>query len=810
MTAPGPARRQARSGERPKVPLRALEGGAASRTAEASAAGGRSETGAGGDPGAESTGVRRAGAAIRCVELDRARLVERGFLDPFGGRSGLGEELRIVKRVLLERAFAAGAPARERIVTVTSALPGEGKTFLAVNLALSLSLERDARVLLLDGDPIKASAVAVLGIARAPGLAELLGPAPVDPAEVLVRTSLERLVVLPAGAPEPRFTELLASRRMQALVRAILAADPGLVLVVDAPPLLASSEAQALAHMAGQTVLVVAAETTPRRAVDQAVALITERTEVQLLLNRAPGRAAEAYAAYLHAGDPASRGGGRTSGKGGRAATTAGAAAGWLALLAPPAALGQWQVVPRIELATAVTDNVKLQPDRQAESDVVGTVGAGVRLEREQGPVRGRIDYTAKQYLFLETSSGNELRHTLEGKVRATFVPDRLHVDLAGDIGDVFEGGGELRPRSEFNDLDNRTTRIAGTISPFVTAELGPLGQGTLRYRFTDIAYLEEENLADVRADTLLGLVSRPGGVERVGWTAALAADRADVSRSFNAPARRSDTALATLDLNLPVRPLTALLVGAGWSWLSDETLGDGGGGAPYWRLGFERGLGSAAKLRATVGQMFGTIVADARLDLALAPRTSLRLDYEQGLRTRFDEVRSVLTDPERLAPDRAATAAQEADPDASERRRLLRRLVPEPVPVVEDVVSEVKRARLILSHERERTLARVAGYLQASRPEAGGNSNVEGGLEAGLIRRLDRRHELELRFSYDRRRLDEDETTADDLGFTTLWRRRIGEGTRIELGYDFLHRFAPGDRDVTANTVFVRAVKEL
>jgi len=809
VKAIGPARREARPVEPPAVPLRAVEGGAANRTSEAPGAGARPETRAGGGPAPEGADPRGAGASIRRVELDRARLLERGFLDPLGGRSGLGEELRLVKRVLLERAFASGAPARERIVTVTSALPGEGKTFLAVNLALSLSLERDARVLLLDGDPIKAAAVEVLGIPRAPGLAELLGPTPVDPAEVLVRTSLERLMVLPPGAPEPRFTELLASRRMQALVRAILATDPGLVLLIDAPPLLASSEAQALAHMAGQTVLVVAAETTPRRSVDEAVALITEHTEVQLLLNRAPGRAAEAYAAYLRAGD--SPRGGRTGGSGSRLATTAGAAAGWLALLAPPMALGNWQVVPRIELATAVTDNAKLQPARQAESDLVGTVGAGVRLESEQGPVRGRIDYLAKQYLFLETSSGSELRHTLEGTVRATLVPDRLHLDLAGTIGDVFEGGRELRPRSEFNDLDSRTTRIAGTVSPFLTAELGPFGRGTLRYRFTDVLHLEEEDLADVRANTLLGLVSRPGGIERVGWNAALAVDRADVSRSFNAPARRTDTALATLDLGLPVTPLTAFLVGAGWSYLSDETLGDGGGGAPYWRLGFERGLGSAAKLRATVGQMFGTIVADARLDLELAPRTRLRLGYEQGLRTRFDEVRSALTDPERLAPDRAgAPAGQEADPDASERQRLLRTLVPERVPVVEDVVSEVKRGRLILSHERERTLARIGGYLQASRPEAGGNSNLEGGLEAGLIRRLDRRHELELRFSYDRRRLDEDETTADDLGFTALWRRRIGEGTRIEVGYDFLHRFTPGDRDVTANTVFVRAVKEL
>ncbi len=734
--------------------------------------------------------------------LDRARLLARGFLDPQGGRTGLGEELRLVKRTLLERAFAAAAPPRERIIAVTSALAGEGKTFLAVNLALSLGLERDARVLLLDADPIKAEAVAALGLPRAPGLAELLGPRPVDPATVLLRTSLDRLVVVPPGEPDPRFTELLTSRRMRALLDAVLAADPELVLVIDTPPLLASSEAQALAHLAGQTVLVVGAQTTPRQAVDRAIALVTEHTEVQLLLNRAPGRAAEAYAAYARSGRRAAPGGGTA-----RLATSAGAAAGWLALLAPPVALGNWQVVPRIELGTAVTDNVKLQPDDQAQSDAVAAVGAGLSLASDRGAVRGRVDYAAKQLLFLETSSGNDLRHTLDATARATLVEDSLYLDLAGDVGDVFESGRELRPRSEFNDLDERTTRISGSLSPFLARSLGELGQGTLRYRYTEVSYLDESDLADARAHTAIALVSRPAGVERIGWTAALAADHVDLARSFNAPARQSDTGLATLDLSVPVSASTALLGGAGWSYLSDETLGDGGGGAPFWRLGVEQRLGPGGRLRATAGQAFGETAVDARLDLEVAPRTLLRASYEQGLRTRFDEVRTVLTDPERLNRE----AVQETvDVDARERARLLRELTPRGGISVDDEVNEVKRGRLTLGHERERTVAVLAGYLQSTRPEAGGNSNLEGGVELGLIRDLDRRHQLELRLAYDKRRVDEDETTADDLAATLVWRRRIGQGTRIELGYDFLRRYASGDADVTANTIFLRAVKEL
>ncbi len=370
----------------------------------------------------------------------------------------------------------------------------------------------------------------------------------------------------------------------------------------------------------------------------------------------------------------------------------------------------------------------------------------------------------------------------------------------------MFEGGRELRPRSEFAQLAERTTRLVGTASPFLTAELGPLGQGTLRYRYTELVHPDEDALADGRAHTLVGLVSRAGGVDRLGWTAALALDRADLARSFNAPARQTDTGLASVDLSVPLGATTALRVGGGWSYLADETMRRGGGAAPYWRLGLERDLGSGFRARASLGQMFGSFVADARLDLELAPRTRLSLGYEQGLRTRFDDVRAALTDPERLAPERRAAG----DAEASERQKLLRSLRPTLAVTAEDVVTEVQRGQLRLIHERERTVAQLGAYLQASRPEAGGNRNLEGGVEAGLIRRLDRRHELELRFAYDRRRLDEDETTADDIGFTALWRRRLGEGTRIEIGYDFLHRFVPGDRDVTANTVFVRAVKEL
>ena len=173
--------------------------------------------------------------ARRSAAIDHARLAALGFIDPIGQPSRLAEELRVVKRPLLTHAFAPGAPPNGRIIVVTSPLPGEGKTFLAVNLALSLSLERDANVLLIDGDLTLAEASERLGIDRTPGLSDLLADSPVDPGDALVRTDVARLAFVPPGTPTAGMPELLGSRRMAAIVETVLAADPRRLIVIDSP-----------------------------------------------------------------------------------------------------------------------------------------------------------------------------------------------------------------------------------------------------------------------------------------------------------------------------------------------------------------------------------------------------------------------------------------------------------------------------------------------------------------------------------------------------------------------------------------------
>ena len=119
----------------------------------------------------------------------------------------------------------------------------------------------------------------------------------VDVESLVVPTNVEGLSFLPAGRMNPNATEYFASARMQEIFRQLLAV-PGRLLVVDSLPLLLTTEARALAPLAGQVLLVVRAESTPRQAVLEAVNLLGDQANVKLLLNAAVRTKALAYLGY--------------------------------------------------------------------------------------------------------------------------------------------------------------------------------------------------------------------------------------------------------------------------------------------------------------------------------------------------------------------------------------------------------------------------------------------------------------------------------------------------------------------------------
>jgi receptor protein-tyrosine kinase len=205
-------------------------------------------------------------------------------------RSVIAEEFRHIKRPLLANAFGGdpeGLGQNRNLIMVTSAFPGEGKTFCAINLAMSMAAEMDFKVLLVDADVARPSVFKYLGLREERGLLDVLRDKGLDLAEVLLRTNFEKLTLLPAGRSVRHATELLASDAMNQLLAELASRYSDRVIIFDSPPLLPTSEARVLANHMGQVVMVVEADKTPTAAIKEAATLVEDACDiVMLLLNK--------------------------------------------------------------------------------------------------------------------------------------------------------------------------------------------------------------------------------------------------------------------------------------------------------------------------------------------------------------------------------------------------------------------------------------------------------------------------------------------------------------------------------------------
>jgi len=225
----------------------------------------------------------------RIVQLDRTALVRAGFLPPDHKQRQIADQFRHVKRPLLAAALGRGTEAlpNGRLIMLASSLPGEGKTFVSVNLALSMALERDISVVLVDADVAKPHISRLFGIDGEKGLLDALQDDRFDIESLILPTDIPKFSVLPAGTQNDTATELLASRRMQAVVsRLATSHDRSRVVIFDSPPLLLTSESRVLAQPMGQVVLVVKAGSTPQHAVQDAIRCLGEHKPISLLLNQ--------------------------------------------------------------------------------------------------------------------------------------------------------------------------------------------------------------------------------------------------------------------------------------------------------------------------------------------------------------------------------------------------------------------------------------------------------------------------------------------------------------------------------------------
>lgn len=233
----------------------------------------------------------------KTVRMDLASLKEEGFVTPNAPRAAIADQYRVIKRPLIANATGKGAsvvPHGNRIM-VTSAMPGEGKSFTAINLAMSIAMELDYTVLLVDADVSRPSIMKTLGLPPGPGLLDLLTNDKIEMSDTLLRTNVDKLSLLPSGTPHPRATELLASDAMTDLIEEMGHRYPDRIIIFDSPPLLLTTESRVLATHMGQIVLVVQAEKTLQSQVKHALTTIASCPIKLMLLNQVHGGDQDAH-----------------------------------------------------------------------------------------------------------------------------------------------------------------------------------------------------------------------------------------------------------------------------------------------------------------------------------------------------------------------------------------------------------------------------------------------------------------------------------------------------------------------------------
>ncbi|MBI4696642.1 MAG: polysaccharide biosynthesis tyrosine autokinase [Gammaproteobacteria bacterium] len=235
-----------------------------------------------------------------CLYIDLERLAAAGLLVPDAPTSRQSEEYQQIKRRLLGNMVPGMLPHDRpaNLIMITSSVPGEGKTFTSSNLALSIAMEVDHTVLAIDTDIVKSDLSRTFGVAGRVGLYDLLADDRLELKDLLIRTSIANLVLLPSGRNYEATTELLASQRMRDLCKEIAHRYKDRVVLFDSPPVLATTTAAALAPQVGQLVLVVEAGKTKQELVKESLQQLEGVQVTGVILNKSKQPVSRGYDYY--------------------------------------------------------------------------------------------------------------------------------------------------------------------------------------------------------------------------------------------------------------------------------------------------------------------------------------------------------------------------------------------------------------------------------------------------------------------------------------------------------------------------------
>ena len=239
-----------------------------------------------------AVGARSVEASVtpKQVKVNLSDLRSFGYLPGVETERQLAEEFRRIKRPLVSRAQNSHADSdkRSQLIMVSSALPNEGKTFISINLALSLALEKDINVVLIDGDFAKQNITSVFGGTGQLGFLDAVRDVHLDIETLIHDTMISGLRVLFAGNRSATDTELLASKQMEKVIDDLIKKDPHRVVLIDSSPLLLTSDTHELVRAVGQLVIVVRSAVTVQRALTDALGSLAPGPKVGFIFNQVP------------------------------------------------------------------------------------------------------------------------------------------------------------------------------------------------------------------------------------------------------------------------------------------------------------------------------------------------------------------------------------------------------------------------------------------------------------------------------------------------------------------------------------------
>jgi protein-tyrosine kinase len=202
-------------------------------------------------------------------------------------------------RKLRARVLRATEKGFQNTIMVTSALDGEGKTITGINLAVAIAYELDHTVLLVDADLRKPSVHAYLGLQPERGLSEyLLSQAQLP--DVLVKTGIGKLVLLPAGNPPENPAELIASERMRDMVLELKDRYRDRYIIIDSSPLLMTADSISLCDYVDGVIFVTRAGVTDPKTAVQALSLVKDHTILGTVFNDASSYPAKGRNSYYY------------------------------------------------------------------------------------------------------------------------------------------------------------------------------------------------------------------------------------------------------------------------------------------------------------------------------------------------------------------------------------------------------------------------------------------------------------------------------------------------------------------------------